>query len=57
MPKLGPIGFWELLVFLVIVLLIFGPRRLPQLAKNIGQSVREFRRGVREGLPEDNSEG
>lgn len=56
MPKFGPIGFWELLVMLVVILLVFGPRRLPELGKSIGQSVREFRRGLRDSLPEENSE-
>lgn len=48
MPRLGPIGLPELLIILVVVLLIFGPRRLPEMAKGIGQSVREFRKGLRD---------
>ena len=46
--RMGPIGIWELLIILVVVLLIFGPRRLPEMAKGIGQSVREFRKGLRD---------
>lgn len=46
--RLGPIGLPELLIILVVVLLIFGPRRLPEMAKGIGQSVREFRKGLRD---------
>jgi len=46
--RFGPIGIWELLIILVVVLLIFGPRRLPEMAKGIGQSVREFRKGIRD---------
>ena len=45
--RIGPLGIWELLIILVVVLLIFGPRRLPDMAKGIGQSVREFRKGIR----------
>ncbi|HET8985166.1 MAG TPA: twin-arginine translocase TatA/TatE family subunit [Trueperaceae bacterium] len=48
MPKLGPIGIPELLIILLVVLLIFGPRRLPDMAKGLGQSVREFRKGLRD---------
>ena len=45
--RIGPLGIWELLIILVVLLLIFGPRRLPDMAKGIGQSVREFRKGIR----------
>jgi len=33
---------------LLVILLIFGPRRLPEMARGIGQSVREFRKGIRD---------
>ena len=46
------IGQGEMLVLLVIVLLIFGPKNLPRLAKSLGSSVRELKRGV-QGLGED----
>ena len=45
---IGPIGLPEVLILLVIVLLVFGPRRLPEMAKGFGQSVREFRKGLRD---------
>ncbi len=48
MPKIGSLGIMELLIILVLVLLIFGPRRLPDMAKGLGQSVREFRKGIRD---------
>lgn len=48
MPKIGTLGIWELLIILVVVLLLFGPRRLPEMAKGLGQSVREFRKGLRD---------
>ncbi|MDZ7705739.1 MAG: twin-arginine translocase TatA/TatE family subunit [Trueperaceae bacterium] len=46
--RIGPIGFWELVVILVIILLFFGRSRLPRLAKSIRTSVREFRNEVRQ---------
>ncbi len=46
--RLGPLGVPELLIILVVVLLVFGPKRLPEMAKGIGQSVREFRKGIRD---------
>ena len=38
------IGFTELLVILVIALLVFGPKRLPELARSLGRGLAEFRR-------------
>ena len=40
------IGIPELLIILVIVLLLFGPQRLSGLGTALGQSIREFRRGL-----------
>jgi len=46
--RIGSLGLPELLIILLVVLLIFGPRRLPEMAKGLGQSVREFRKGVKD---------
>lgn len=46
--RFGPLGLPEILIILVVVLLIFGPKRLPELAKGLGQSVREFRKGIKD---------
>ena len=46
--RFGPVGLPEILIILVVVLLIFGPKRLPELAKGLGQSVREFRKGIKD---------
>ena len=43
----GKIGMGELLLILGIVLVIFGPSKLPALAKSIGQAVNEFRKGAK----------
>ena len=42
------LGYQELLVILVIVLILFGARRLPDLARSLGSSVKEFKKGVTE---------
>lgn len=43
----------ELLIVLLIILLIFGARKLPDLARSIGASAKEFRKGIEEGSQED----
>lgn len=40
------IGWQELVIVLVIVLILFGPKRLPQLGKTIGKTMRSIRDGV-----------
>ncbi len=40
----GNIGFPELLIILAIALLIFGPKKLPEVGRSIGRALREFRR-------------
>ncbi len=40
----GSIGFQELLIILTIALLIFGPKKLPEVGRSIGKALREFRR-------------
>lgn len=44
----GKIGMGELLIILVVVLLIFGPSKLPALARSMGQAMKEFRKGTQE---------
>jgi sec-independent protein translocase protein TatA len=46
---MGRIGLPEMLVILAIALLIFGPSKLPDLARGLGQAVRGFKDAVREG--------
>ncbi len=45
------LGIWELLVVLVIVLLLFGASRLPQIGKALGETVRSFKKGVGSDQP------
>jgi TatA/E family protein of Tat protein translocase len=45
---IGPVGWNELVVILIIVLVIFGPKRLPELAEALGKSIRKFKEASRE---------
>jgi sec-independent protein translocase protein TatA len=42
----GNIGLPEILVVLVIALIIFGPKRLPELGRSMGRGIREFRHSI-----------
>jgi sec-independent protein translocase protein TatA len=42
------LGFGEILIILVIALIVFGPRRLPEMGRTIGRSLREFSRTTSE---------
>lgn len=46
---IGGLGTSELLVIAVVIVLLFGAARLPQLAKALGQSKRAFKEGLEEG--------
>lgn len=43
MPNIGPL---EIGIILVIVLIIFGPKKLPDLGRSLGSSIREFKGGI-----------
>lgn len=43
------LSFWHLLIIVVIVLLLFGPNRLPTLGKSLGEAIRGFKKGLEDG--------
>lgn len=45
---LGSIGMPELIIIFVIALIIFGPRKLPELGRSLGKSINEFKRASNE---------
>lgn len=51
----GRIGPWEIIAILAIVLLIFGSKKLPELAKAIGKSVVELKEGLKGASDSDES--
>lgn len=49
---LGPIGWPEIVVIVIVALILFGGKKLPELARGVGKGMREFKRELR-GLQED----
>ncbi|MBX3247204.1 MAG: twin-arginine translocase TatA/TatE family subunit [Myxococcales bacterium] len=45
-PAIGGLGMGELIVILVIVLLVFGASRLPQIGEGVGKAIRNLKRGL-----------
>lgn len=46
------VGVWDWVIILLIVLVLFGGKRLPELAKSLGKSISAFKRGIKEGEEE-----
>ena len=44
----GIIGGWELVLILAVVLILFGAKKLPELAKGLGQGIKEFKKATRD---------
>ena len=49
----GPPGALELVIILVIVLLVFGGKRIPELARGLGKSITNFKAGLNEEQPDE----
>ena len=47
-PLIINFGFWEIFIVLLIILLLFGGKRIPALMKGIGQGISNFKKGIKE---------
>ncbi len=47
------LGWQEILVIVLVILLLFGARRIPEVMRSIGKGVRELKKGMKEDAPED----
>jgi TatA/E family protein of Tat protein translocase len=45
---MGQLGFSEMLIIFIVALLVFGPKKLPELGKSLGKGIREFRKATDE---------
>lgn len=46
------IGGWEIAIVVVLILIIFGPKKLPELGQSLGRSIRGFRKGLKDNKDE-----
>ena len=53
----GMIGGWEVFVILAVILILFGSKKLPELARGLGQGIREFKKATREVTDEIQNAG
>lgn len=47
-PLIFNLGFWEIVIIALVVLLIFGGKKIPELMKGLGQGVKSFKEGIKE---------
>jgi sec-independent protein translocase protein TatA len=52
----GNLGFPELLIIMVVVLLLFGAKRIPEIAGSMGKGIKEFRKNINEATRDITSE-
>lgn len=45
---LGGLGMWEIILIFLVVLLLFGAKRLPEIGSSLGKGIREFKSSIRE---------
>lgn len=51
---MGRVGPLELVLILVALLLLFGARRIPEIARSLGRAISQFRRGMRDSMGDNN---
>ncbi len=52
-PLLGIIGMQEILIIAVVVLVLFGGKKIPELMRGLGSGVKSFKEGMKDGMPEE----
>ena len=53
LPLLGIIGMQEILIITVVILVLFGGKKIPELMRGLGSGVKSFKEGMKDGMPDD----
>ena len=53
LPLLGIIGMQEILIIAIVVLVLFGGRKIPELMRGLGSGIKRFKEGMKDGMPEE----
>lgn len=53
---LGNLGFTEIVILLMVLLLVFGARRIPEIGSSLGQGIKEFKRSLRDVVEDERPE-
>jgi sec-independent protein translocase protein TatA len=53
LPLLGIIGMQEILIIAVVILVLFGGKKIPELMRGLGSGVKSFKEGMKDGMPDD----
>ena len=55
LPLLGIIGMQEILVIAIVVLVLFGGRKIPELMRGLGSGIKSFKEGMKDGTPDEDA--
>lgn len=53
-PLVVGLGFWEIVIIALVVILLIGGKKIPELMRGLGKGVTNFKKGLKEGDSEDN---
>lgn len=53
-PLVAGLGFWEIVIIALVVILLIGGKKIPELMRGLGKGVTNFKKGLKEGDSEDN---
>lgn len=49
-------GFWQIVIIIAVVVILFGAKKIPELARSLGKAKGEFKKGLSDGEKESDSE-